>query len=138
MLSYAYGLLAKDLAVTVLAVGLDPFMGFYHKPRYGRPALALDIMEEFRPIVADSVVISVINNGMLTPEDFVHRGPAVAFKDTARKKFIQAYERRLDSLVTHPIFGYRMSYRRVLEVQTRLLGRWLLEELPEYQGFRTR
>ena len=138
MLSYAYGLLAKDLTVTVLAVGLDPFMGFYHRPRYGRPALALDIMEEFRPIVADSVVISVINNGVLTSDDFIRRGPAVALKDAARKKFIQAYERRLNSLVTHPIFGYRMSYRRVLEVQTRLLGRWLRGEVPEYTGFRTR
>lgn len=138
MLSYAYSLLVKDLSVASLAVGFDPFMGFYHKPRYGRPALALDLMEEFRPVIADSVVVWVVNNGVLTADDFIQRGPAVALKPKARKKFIEAYERRLDSLVTHPVFGYRISYRRVLEVQTRLLARVLSGELPEYPAFRTR
>lgn len=138
MLSYAYSLLAKDLTVTALKVGLDPFMGFFHQPRFGRPALALDLMEEFRPIIADSVVISVINNGIISPKDFTMRGRAVALKDTARKKFIQAYERRMDALVTHPVFGYRISYRRALEVQSRLLGRVITKELPEYRAFVTR
>lgn len=69
LLSYAYSLLAKDITVTIAAVGLDPYVGFYHRPRYGRPALALDLMEEFRPIVADSVVLSAINNGMFTGSD---------------------------------------------------------------------
>lgn len=138
MLSYAYSLLVKDLTVTALSVGFDPFMGFYHKPRFGRPALALDIMEEFRPVIADSVVISVINNGVISPKDFTKRGPAVTFKDPVRKKFIQAYERRMDSLITHPVFGYRISYRRALEVQTRLVGRVLSGELENYPGFRTR
>jgi len=138
MLSYAYALLAKDLTVTTLAVGFDPFLGFYHKPRYGRPALALDLMEEFRPIISDSVVLTVINTGVVKLEDFIRRGPAVAFRESGRKKFIQAYERRLDSLVSHPVFEYRISYRRVLEVQARLLGRWLLGELDTYPGFRTR
>lgn len=138
LLSYAYGLLTKDLMVTAWTVGFDPFLGFYHKPRYGRPALALDLMEEFRPIIADSVVISAVNNGIVGPDDFVRRGPAVALKDNARRKFIQAYERRLDTLVTHPLFGYRISYRRVLEVQVRLLGRFLYGEIDSYPGFRTR
>lgn len=138
MLSYAYSLLAKDLTVTALYVGFDPFMGFYHKPRFGRPALALDLMEEFRPIVADSIVISVINNGVISARDFTKRGPAVAFKDPARKKFIQAYERRMDSLITHPVFGYRISYRRALEVQTRLLARVITKELADYRAFMTR
>ena len=138
MLSYAYSLLTKDLTVTAMAVGFDPFMGFYHKPRYGRPALHLDLMEEFRPIVADSVVLSAMNNGILSPNDFVRRGLSTAMKPSGRKRFIEAYERRLDSLVTHPVFEYRISYRRVLEVQTRLLGRFLNGELPEYPGFRTR
>lgn len=138
MLSYAYSLLAKDLAVTALAVGFDPLLGFYHRPRYGRPALALDLMEELRPIVADSVVLWVVNNGVLSPGDFVRRGPAAAMRPAARRKFIDAYEKRLDSLVTHPVFGYRISYRRVLEVQARLLGRVLLGEIAEYPAFRTR
>lgn len=138
LLSYAYSLLAKDITVTIAAVGLDPYVGFYHRPRYGRPALALDLMEEFRPIVADSVVLSVINNGMFTGSDFLQRGPAVALEPQARRRFIEAYEKRLDTLVTHPVFGYRISYRRVLEVQARLLARHLTKELPAYPTFRTR
>src|SRR5208283_1767600 len=110
LLSYAYALLSKDLTVTTLVVGFDPFLGFYHQPRYGRPALALDLMEEFRPIIADSVVLWVVNNGMVSPADFISRGPAVALKPEARRKFIQAYEKRLDNFITHPVFGYRISY----------------------------
>ena len=138
LLSYAYSLLAKDLTVTVLSVGFDPYVGFYHQPRYGRPALALDLMEEFRPIVADSVVLWAINNGVIGTGDFLRRGPAVALKQEARRRFIQAYERRLDTLVTHPVFDYRISYRRVFEVQARLLARHLTGELPVYPPFRTR
>jgi len=138
LLSYTYTLLAKEFTVTALAVGLDPFIGFYHRPRYGRPSLALDLMEEFRPLVADSVVISVINTGVVTPADFVRRGPAASLTPEGRKKFLRAYEARLDTLITHPIFGYRISYRRVLEVQVRLLGRVLTGELAEYPAFTTR
>lgn len=138
LLSYAYALLAKELTVIALLVGFDPFLGFFHQPRYGRPSLALDVMEEFRPLIADSVVLNVINTGMLTPDDFIQRGPAVALTPEGRKKFLQAYETRLDTLITHPLFGYRISYRRVLEVQLRLLGRTLSRELPEYPAFTTR
>jgi CRISPR-associated protein Cas1 len=138
LLSYAYALLAKELAVTALIVGFDPMLGFFHQPRYGRPSLALDVMEEFRPLVADSVVLNVINTGIVTPDDFIQRGPAVALNPEARKKFLRAYEARLDTLITHPIFGYKISYRRVLEVQLRLLGRTLSRELPEYPAFLTR
>ena len=138
LLSYAYALLAKELTVTALAVGFDPFLGFFHRPRYGRPSLALDLMEEFRPLVADSTVLNVINNGVLVAADFIRRGPAVAMKPEARAKFLRAYESRLETLVTHPVFGYRISYRRILEVQVRLLGRALAGEIPEYPAFTTR
>lgn len=138
LLSFTYALLTKDWTVTLQAVGLDPFLGFYHKPRYGRPSLALDLMEEFRPLIADSVVISVINNSIVGADSFIRHGLGVAIKDAARKRLIQAYERRMDQLVTHPIFDYRISYRRVLEVQARLLGRFLLGEIPEYPSFITR
>ncbi len=138
LLSYAYALLVKDITVTLLAVGFDPYLGFYHTLRYGRPSLALDLMEEFRPIVADSVVLWIIKNRVLADEDFIKRGRMVALKAEARKKFISAYERRLDALITHPVFGYRISYRRVLEVQARLLGRFLTGEIGEYPSFRTR
>jgi CRISPR-associated protein Cas1 len=138
MLSFAYSMLAKDLSVLAQIVGFDPYLGFYHQPHYGRPSLALDVMEEFRPIVADSVVISVVNNGILSPDDFVQSGPSFALSPTGRKKFIQAYESRMGSEITHPIFGYRISYRRVLEVQLRLLGRWLMGEIADYPVFTTR
>jgi CRISPR-associated protein Cas1 len=138
MLSYAYSLLAKDLTVVAMSVGFDPYLGFYHQPRYGRPALALDLMEEFRPIIADSVVLWAINNRVVKASDFIRRGTACAFKPEARKKFIVAYETRMDALVTHPIFGYRISYSRILQVQVRLLARVLLGEIPEYPAFKTR
>jgi len=138
LLSLAYALLAKDLTVVSQAVGLDPFLGFYHRPRYGRPALALDLMEEFRPIVADSIVLTAINTGVVQRDDFISRGGSVSLRDHGRTRFLRLYERRMDELVTHPIFGYRICYRRVLEVQVRLLTRFLMGEIPEYPGFQTR
>ncbi|MEW5748964.1 MAG: CRISPR-associated endonuclease Cas1 [Candidatus Thermoplasmatota archaeon] len=138
LLSLAYSVLTKDWTVTLFAVGLDPFLGFYHRPRFGRPALALDLMEEFRPLVADSVVLQVLNNGEVQEKDFVGRGAGVALTEAGRRSFFLAYERRMNHLVTHPAFGYQVSYRRLLEVETRLLGRHLTGELPSYDGFRTR
>jgi CRISPR-associated protein Cas1 len=138
LLSLAYSLLAKDLTVTCYAVGFDPYIGFYHQPRFGRPALALDLMEPFRPLIADSAVLSAINTRMVTPADIVKAGPAVALSAQGRKGFFRAYELRMDSLVTHPIFEYRVSYRRLLEIQARLLARYLDGEIPEYPVFVTR
>lgn len=138
LLSLAYSVLSRDWTVALLAANLDPFLGFFHQPRHGRAALALDLMEEFRPLIADSVVIQVINNGEVQPEDFVRRGPAVALSNSGRKKFFLGYERRMAQLVRHPAFGYRLSYRRLLEVQARLFGRHLGGEVPFYDGFRTR
>lgn len=138
LLSFAYALLTKELTQTIASAGLDPLLGFYHQPRFGRPALALDLMEEFRPIVADSTVLSAINNGVVGPSDFVVHPTGVALRPHGRRRFLLAYERRMDQLVTHPVFGYRVSYRRVLEVQTRLFGRFLLGEIPSYPEFRTR
>jgi CRISPR-associated protein Cas1 len=138
LLSFAYSLLVKDIAVAARAVGFDPFLGFYHQPRYGRPALALDLMEEFRPIIGDSVVLSVINTGVVSAADFTRSSLGVALKPDGRKRFMRAYERRLEEQVTHPVFGYRISYRRILEVQCRLLARHLLGEIASYPEFRTR
>ncbi|KZC17646.1 CRISPR-associated endonuclease Cas4/Cas1 [Rhodanobacter sp. FW510-R12] len=138
MLSFAYTLLARTLTVTLQSVGFDPFRGFYHQPRYGRPALALDLMEPFRPLLADSVVIQVINNGEVHPSDFVSAAGSVNLTPEGRKRFIAAFERRLSHEVTHPLFGYRLSYRRLLELQARLLGRFLLGELDDYPNFTTR
>lgn len=138
LLSLAYSLLAKDCTIALLAVGFDPWMGFYHQPRPGRPALALDLMEEFRPLVAESAVLSAINNRMVQPEDFVSAGKAVNLSAEGRKKFFHAYEQRMNHLIVHPIFDYQVSYRRALELQARLLARVLEGEIPHYTPFLTR
>ena len=138
LLSLGYSLLAKDCTIAAYAVGFDPYVGFYHAPRFGRPALALDLMEPFRPLIADSAVLSAINTGMVTERDFVRAGGAVALTPAGRKGFFRAYELRLDTLITHPLFDYRVTYRRLLEVQARLLGRVLEGELSTYPVFVTR
>jgi CRISPR-associated protein Cas1 len=138
LLSYAYSLLIKDLVVAALAVGFDPYLGFYHRPRFGRPALALDLAEEFRPLVADSVVINLINNAEIRAEHFVVRAGGVALTAEGRRAAIRGYERRLDVEIRHPLFGYRISYRRLFDVQTRLLAAHVLGETPHYVAFTTR
>ena len=138
LLSLAYSILAKDLTITCYALGFDPYWGFYHQPRFGRPALALDLMEPFRPLIADSVVLTAINTRMVTITDFIRSGPSVALKPSGRKGFFHAYELRMDTLVTHPLFEYRVSYRRILEIQARLLARFLSGEIDDYPVFVTR
>jgi CRISPR-associated protein Cas1 len=138
LLSFGYGQLVKDLTTTTFMVGFDPYQGFYHQPRYGRPALALDLAEEFRPLLVESTVITLINNGEVDSNDFITRAGGYSLTASGRKSFLRAYERRMDTEVTHPRFGYRISYRRVLEVQARLLGATLLDEISEYPAFMTR
>ena len=138
MLSLGYALLTRTWLTVLSAVGFDPYLGFYHHPRFGRPALALDMMEPFRPILADSTVIQAVNNGEVKPDGFLSAGPAVNLKPHARRAFIAAYERRLDQEVTHPVFGYRVSMRRLLEVQARLLARHLSGEIADYPHYLVR
>ncbi|MFN3682226.1 MAG: CRISPR-associated endonuclease Cas1, partial [Nitrospira sp.] len=138
LLSFAYAMLAREWTVVLHSVGLDPYLGFYHQPRYGRPALALDMMEEFRPLIADSVVITAVNNGEVQSSDFIERLGAVSLTPEGRRRFIATYERRMGQEITHPVFGYQISYRRVLEVQARLLGRYLLGEIPDVPPIVTR
>jgi CRISPR-associated protein Cas1 len=138
LLSLAYSMLAKDLTIACYAVGFDPYMGFYHQLRHGRPALALDLMEPFRPLIADSAVLSAVNTRMVTERDFIRVGASVALTPAGRKGFFRAYELRMDSLVTHPLFEYRVSYRRLLEIQVRLLARVLEGEISAYPVFVTR
>lgn len=138
LLSLAYSMLAKDLTIACYAVGFDPYMGFYHQLRHGRPALALDLMEPFRPLIADSAVLSAVNTRMVTEKDFVRAGASVGLTPAGRKGFFRAYELRMDTLVTHPLFEYRVSYRRLLEIQVRLLARVIEGEIPPYPVFVTR
>ena len=138
LLSYSYSLLVRAWTVALTAVGFDAYRGFYHQPRYGRPSLSLDMMEPFRPLIADSTVIQAINNGEVRPSDFISAAGSVALTEDGRKRFIGTFERRLAQEVTHPLFGYKVSYRRLLELQARLLARHLLGELPDYPNFTTR
>ncbi len=138
LLSLAYSLLAKDCTIAALAVGFDPYVGFYHQPRHGRPALALDLMEEFRPLIAESAVLTAINNRMVTPGHFVRAGEAVNLTPQGRRAFFHAYEQRMNALITHPVFDYKVGYRRVIELQARLLARWLTGEIPDYVPMVTR
>jgi CRISPR-associated protein Cas1 len=138
MLSFAYALLVRDLTVAALAAGFDPFLGFYHKPRYGRPSLALDLAEEFRPLIADSTVLMAINNGEVRDTDFITAAGATALSTRGRRQLIATYERRMEATVTHPVFGYPIGYRQVLAVQARLLARFLAGEIEAYPMFCTR
>lgn len=138
LLSFGYALLAKECTVALLAEGLDPWWGLFHQPRHGRPALALDLMEEFRPLVVDSAVLTTINTGMVTAGHFVRSNAACLLNEHGRKAFIRAYEARLDQFVTHPVFDYRCSWRSVIRLQARLLSRWLRGDVPEYVGMTTR
>lgn len=138
LLSYVYSLLVRDLTIICWIVGFDPYLGYFHQPRYGRPALALDLMEEFRPIVGDSVVITLINNGEVSAGHFLQRSAAVTLTGDGRKKVLRAYERRMETEITHPLFGYKVTYRRAFEVQTRILGRVLLGEIAQYPPLTTR
>ena len=138
VLSFLYSMLIRQSMVSTLAVGFDPYLGFYHQPKYGRPALALDMAEEFRPVIADSSVLTLFNNAELKEADFIYRAGSVALTQNGRKTAIKAFERRLDTLIRHPLFKYSISYRRVMEVQARLLGRFLLGELKQYPAFTVR
>ncbi|HEX2100283.1 MAG TPA: CRISPR-associated endonuclease Cas1 [Candidatus Synoicihabitans sp.] len=138
LLSLGYSLLARDCTVAAHAVGLDPYVGFYHQPRFGRPALALDLMEEFRPLIADSVALTLINNRIIGPEDFVRAGEAVNLSPAGRKRFFAIYEQRMNNTIVHPVFDYQVSYRRALELQARLLAKALTGEIEQYIPFTTR
>jgi len=138
MLSQGYSILSKEAAGVCCSVGLDPFLGFLHQPRYGRPALALDLMEEFRPLIADSVAISLLNRREIVSSDFLSTTTGTFLNAHGRKIFWEAWFRRMDTEVSHPEFGYKMSYRRMLEVQARQLWRFCKGESSRYHGFTTR
>ena len=138
LLSFAYAMLTKDCFSAVCTVGFDPYKGFFHQGRHGKPSLALDLMEEFRPVIADSVVLTLINNDALTPNDFVTWRGACQLSEAGRKVFFAAYEQRKSTVVSHPIYGYKMSYSRMLEVQARMLAAYVRGSIPSYTGFTVR
>ena len=138
LLSYGYALLTSQVASAVQIIGFDQFIGYLHSSVYGRPALALDLMEEFRPIIVDSVVLTLLNNRMLSKDDFYVELGAYRLKNEPRKTFLTRFEERLNEEVTHPIFNYKVKYRRCIELQARLLAKYLTGEINEYPPFITR
>lgn len=138
LLSFLYAVLAKECALAARRVGFDPLLGFFHRPRFGRPALALDLMEEFRPLIAESVVLTLINGSRLTDRDFYGRAGTVSLSAPGRRTVLGALEQRLMTEVVHPTFGYRVTYRRCLELQARLLAATLVGDIPNYRPFITR
>jgi CRISP-associated protein Cas1 len=138
LLSFCYGLLTKELLAACLAVGFDPYIGLFHRPRFGRPALALDLAEEFRPLLADSVVLTLINNREVGSSDFLMRAGAVTLTPDGRRAVLRAWERRMSTHLRHPLFGYQVSYRRAVELQARLLAACLVGEVPQYEPLVTR
>jgi len=133
MLSFGYTLLTHDLRTAAHIVGLDPYVGFLHADRHGKPSVALDLMEEFRSIIVDSVVLTLMNKRMVAPEDFeTQLGGVVLMKEAARKTFLRQYEERKMTEFQHPVFGYKVTYLRAFELQARILAKVLTGELPEY------
>ncbi len=138
LLSFAYSLLTADVMSAIQIVGLDPYIGFFHQLKYGKPCLALDLMEEFRPIIADSVVITLINTKQITPNDFTQAHGGWYLKERARKTFYAAYETRKNETITHPAFKYKLTFRRAMELQVRLLAKYLTGEISDYTPLTTR
>jgi CRISPR-associated protein Cas1 len=136
MLSFAYSLLTSDCASALEGVGLDAYVGFMHTDRPGRKSLALDLMEELRPCVADRFVLTAINNRVVSPNDFEKtESGAVLMKDDGRKKFLKAWQERKKENITHPFLQDKMEWGLVPHIQALLLARYLRGDLDEYPPF---
>jgi CRISP-associated protein Cas1 len=136
LLSFLYALLRNDCIAALTATGLDPFVGYLHTDRPNRPSLALDLMEEFRPVLADRLAITLINRRQITADDFqVREGGAVEFAGESRKKVIAAYQTRKQDTLTHPLLQQEIRYAQVFLVQARVLARYLRGDIPEYYPF---
>lgn len=138
LLSFGYVVLMNQVASAAQVVGMDPYIGFLHSSQYGKPALALDVMEIFRPLIVDSVVLTVLNNGMLKREDFQEEFGAWRLSEKGRRLFLEKLEERLDTEIEHPVFGYKATYRRVLELEVRLIAKWLTGEISVFRPFAVR
>ncbi|WP_066426324.1 type I-D CRISPR-associated endonuclease Cas1d [Anabaena sp. 4-3] len=134
LLSFGYSLLRHDVQGAINIVGFDPYLGYLHCDRYGRPSLALDLMEEFRPLVVDAVVLSTINKQLLSTSDFVTEplSGAVYLTPEGRKTFLRLYQQKKQSEFKHPVMGRKCTYQEAFEMQARLLGKYLMGETAKY------
>ncbi len=138
VLSFAYSMLTHECTVACRLASLEPTIGALHATRPGRPALSLDLMEPFRPLIADSIAISAFNRGEMAEGHFLDTAAGCALTDSGRKGFFSAYGRRMETEVTHPVFDYRLSYRRMLMLHARLVAAWMLGEVPTLAFLTTR
>jgi len=138
VLSFGYAMLTNECVAACRLASLEPTLGALHATRPGRPALALDLVEPFRPLIADSLAVSAFNRGELGEGRFLRTAAGCALTDSGRKGFFSAYGRRMDTEVTHPVFEYRLSYRRMLMLHARLIAAWLLGEVPTLMFLTTR
>ena len=137
-LSFAYSMLTHECTAALRTASLEPSIGAFHVSRPGRPALSLDLMEPFRPLISDSVVITAFNRGELKPGHFVRTAAGCMFTAEGRKAFFGVYGRRMADEVTHPVFGYKLSYRRMIVLHARMIAAWLLGEVPALEFLTTR
>jgi CRISPR-associated protein Cas1 len=137
LLSFSYALLQKDMNAATHLVGLDPYLGFFHTVQYGRPSLVLDLMEEFRPLLIDPLVIDLLNREAIGKQDF-GKGPdkdrPLVMTDAAVKRVIEAYEQRVTKTITYPFTGEQTMWRRCLELQTRQMARVIKGEAKGYRA----
>ena len=133
LLSFLYALVRHDCIAALCATGLDPFVGYLHADRPNRPGLALDLMEEFRPLIADRLAITLVNRRQIEAKDFVAReGGAFELKKDSRKAVIAAYQTRKQDVITHPILNQEVRVGHLMLVQARILARHLRGDIPEY------
>ena len=137
-LSLAYSMLTHECVAALRLARLEPTIGGFHVSRPGRPALALDLMEPFRPLIADSLTITCFNRGELTEGHFLRTAAGCALTDAGRRAFFNALGRRMDTEVTHPVFQYRLSYRRMIVLHARMIAAWLTGEVPTLAFLTTR
>lgn len=135
LLNYGYALLRAEITGALQAAGLDPYIGFLHRERYGRESLSLDLMEEFRTILVDNLVIKIVNQGTLKEKDFHQKDGEPRLKDHARKRFLQIFDDRRRDEVFHELLKRKMSYREVIHKQAILLAKYIKGETEEYYPF---
>lgn len=136
LLSFLYMLVLTDCLAAAEGVGLDPQVGYLHTLRPGRPALALDLMEEFRAVLADRVALTLVNRRQITPDHFEERpGGSVYLNDVGRREVAIAYQKRKQETVTHPLLERAEPLGMIPHIQARLLARTLRGDLPEYPPF---
>lgn len=134
LLSLGYSLLRHDIQSALNIVGFDPFLGYLHVERYGRPSLALDLMEEFRPLVVDAVVLSSINRRAIALADFTTEplSGAVSLTLEGLRTFLRLYEQKKQSKFKHPVMQRQCTYQEAFEIQARLLAKYLMSEIDKY------